>query len=263
MLRQIVSVLFIGASLVLASHSTGEQADTIPVRGAYLNALSAWERTLTRFVDDQGRTDFKALANDAGDLREFVAFAAKTSPTSHPDQFATPEDVIAYHLNAYNAQAMLGVIERGIPNDFDSFLKKLSFFKFRKIIIGGQKTSLYDYENRVIRPLGDARVHFALNCMVHGCPRLPKEPFRAAVLERQLETAAREFFSKEQHLRIDISERTLYLSTILDLYTEDFVPSGRPEDLASYVNQYLETAVPEDYKVRFIKYDWTINQQPD
>ena len=37
--------------------------------------------------------------------------------------------------------------------------------------------SLYTLENDVIRPLGDERVHFALNCMVVSCPRLPRVAF--------------------------------------------------------------------------------------
>jgi hypothetical protein len=53
----------------------------------------------------------------------------------------------------------------------------------------------------------------------------------------------------------------LYLSSILDFYTKDFVKSGRAKDLVSYVNQYLPQAVAEDYRVKFINYDWTINQQ--
>lgn len=228
----------------------------------YQTALASWSRTLQMYVDEQGRTDFRALASDNDDLRQFVSFVESTSPASHPDLFATDEEVLAYHINAYNALAMYGVIDEGIPSDFDGFFKRLSFFKLRSVVVGGKKTSLYDYENKVIRPLDEPRVHFALNCMVKDCPRLPQEVFQANTLEQQLEAAAQEFFNKDKHIRIDADKRTVYVSKILDFYTEDFVPSGKARDLTEYVNRYAKMMVPEGYRVKFIDYNWTINQQP-
>ncbi|MEH6358484.1 MAG: DUF547 domain-containing protein [Pseudomonadales bacterium] len=228
----------------------------------YQTALASWSRTLQLYVDERGRTDFRALASDSDDLSQFVSFVESTSPASHPDLFATEDEVLAYHINAYNALAMYGVISEDIPSDFDGFFKRLSFFKLRSVVIGGEKTSLYDYENKVIRPLDEPRVHFALNCMVRDCPRLPQEAFQANTLEQQLEVAAQEFFNKDKHIRIDADKRTLYVSKILDFYTEDFVPSGKVRDLTEYVNRYAKMMVPEDYRVKFIDYNWTINQQP-
>ena len=169
---------------------------------------------------------------------------------------------MAYHINAYNALAMYGVIERRLPKDFGNFFKRASFFKFRKIVIGGEKTSLYDYENGVIRKLDEPRIHFALNCMVRDCPRLPQQPFLADTLEQQLDEVTREFFNKDRHILIDNKQRTLHLSWIMDFYIKDFVASGKSRDLIPYVNKYSKQTVPVDYSVRFIKYDWTVNQQP-
>lgn len=231
-------------------------------REQYDIALQSWARVLTSFVDEQGRTDFIALAENADDLDHFVRFIESTSPASTPDLFVTPDDVMAYHINAYNALAMYGVISEGIPSDFDSFFKRLRFFKFRSVVIGGEKTSLQDYENDVIRPLGEARAHFALNCMVRDCPRLPQQPFKAETLEQQLESATQEFFNKQKHLRVDDKKSTVHVSGILKFYTGDFVASGKKSDLPQYINRFRETKIPVDYRVKFIDYDWTINQQP-
>lgn len=228
----------------------------------YQTALAGWSRTLQMYVDEQGRTDFKALASDDAELRQFVKFIEKTSPATDPDLFATKDEVLAYRINAYNALAMYGVISEGIPSDFDSYLKRLKFFNWRSIVIGGEKTSLSDYENEVIRPMGDPRVHFVLNCMVRSCPRLPQQPFQAGTLQQQLEAVAQEFFNTDKNLRLDADERTVYVSKILDFYTEDFVPSGKVQDLAQYINRYAKMKVPEGYRVKFLDYDWTINQQP-
>ena len=227
----------------------------------YLSALPLWENTLAKFVDEQGRTDFKALANDSADLNEFLSVIAKVSPASNPELFKSQQEVYAYHINAYNALAMWGVIERDIPKNFSSLLKRASFFKFRNVQIGGKKTNLYDYENKVIRPLGEPRMHFVLNCMVRDCPRLPQTVFTAENLEQDLQSAAIEFFNKDKHILLKNDAEEVHLSGIMKFYTKDYVASGKKQDLIAYVNQYSRTPIPETYKVKFIKYDWTINQQ--
>ena len=228
---------------------------------SYDVALTNWSAVLNKFVDNEGRVDFEKLAQDREQLDKFVSYIASTSPASDPARFAGRDAVIAYHLNAYNALAMHGVIEKGIPSGFNSFFKRAAFFKFRKVIIGGEKTSLYDYENDVIRPIGEARVHFALNCMVRDCPRLPREPFLAASLEDQLQSVSVEFFNKDKHLRLDPDKKIVHVSSILDFYTEDYVSSGKARDLVPYINKFRKKPVPADYRVKFIPYDWTINQQ--
>ncbi len=252
--------------MVITAVIAGNVLATIPVnastQGQYQEALTSWSKTLERFVDDQGRTDFIALAEDSAELEKFVEFIALTSPDSHPELFPTKEDVLAYHINTYNALAMHQVIAKKIPKDFNSFFKRVAFFKLRKITIGQKKTSLYDYENKVIRALDEPRIHFALNCMVRDCPRLPQEPFLAETLDKQLDEVTREFFSKDKHFRIDDEERLVHLSWIVDYYAEDFVDSGKTKDLVPYVNTYLDQPIPEEYKIHVIKYDWTVNQQP-
>ncbi len=228
----------------------------------YDDALKDWAYVLATYVDESGRTDFVALSADRDRLDRFVGFIKSSGPSSDPKTYDTDAKVIAYHINAYNALAMHGVVERDIPKDFGSFFKRLGLFKLRRVTVDGGITNLYDYENKVIRPLGEERIHFALNCMVRDCPRLPREPFLADRLDSQLETVTREFFSKERHVRVDREKKEIWLSKILDFYTEDFVPSGRRQDLVGYVNRYLQTPIPEEYRVRFITYDWTINQQP-
>ena len=88
--------------IVLIAFTQGVAAD-------YYAALPAWERVLNQFVDEQGRTDFRALAKDRADLDSVVTAIANDGPQRRPDAFDTPEKVLAYHINAYNAVAMHGV----------------------------------------------------------------------------------------------------------------------------------------------------------
>jgi hypothetical protein len=217
---------------------------------------------LTRFVDDQGRTDFAALAADRGDLDEFLDYVARVSPATSPELFPLRADVLAYHLNAYNALAMRGVIDEGVRDGFRSFFGRLMFFRVRKVVVGGRRLSLSAYENDVIRPLGEPRVHFALNCMARSCPRLPQAAFSAGELDAQLEAAAREFLNDPRNVRVDAAAREVWLSSIFDFYTKDFAPDGEHASLIDYVNRYRDEPVDRSFAVKFIPYDWTLNRQP-
>ena len=228
----------------------------------YNDAFPAWQKVLATHVDEQGRIDFATLINQSDDLEKFIKAIEQVSPETHPELFPSSNEVIAYHVNAYNALAMWGVLERDIPKNFSTLLKRASFFKFRKVVIGGETTNLLDYETKVIRPLGEARTHFALNCMVKDCPRLPQTAFNAATIDQELEVASREFFAKDKHILIKSDKQEVHLSGIMKFYTKDYVESGKKQDLIAYVNQFRDEKIPEDYKVKFIKYDWTINQQP-
>jgi len=225
-------------------------------------ALDTWEKVLGQFVNAQGQTDFVALVKQTEDLQRYVDFVAQVSPRTVPALFETDAQILAYHINTYNALVMHSVIAAGIPADFDGFFKRLRFFKLRDIVIGGEVTSLYDYENDVIRPLGEPMVHFALNCMVKDCPRLPQTVFVGETLDHDLTELSTAFFNKRKHIVVDNKKEVVFVSEILDFYTEDFVATGRRQDLLPYINQFHHGVIPAHYEVEFIDYDWTINQQP-
>ncbi len=220
---------------------------------------TAWSTVLARFVDDQGRVDFRGLARDGHDLDVTVAGIAALAPGNAPAEFPTLADRLAFHVNTYNALAMEHVVRRGIPVRLSLF-DRLGFFVLSSVKVGGRSMSLYDYENDVIRPLGDERVHFVLNCMSVSCPHLPRTPFHAAALDRELDAAARGFFAEMRNVQVDDVRHVVRLSSILSFYKADFL--AHAPSLADYVNHYRAEPVPVGYRIEFIPYDWTINIQP-
>lgn len=168
----------------------------------------------------------------------------------------------AFHINAYNALSIYKVIETGIP-ETNAGLRKVFFFAFGKVQVGGQPVSLYDYENKVIRPLGDPRIHMALNCMSVSCLRLPREPFLPETLDQQLERETKYFFSEPRNLKIDTVNKVVTTSEILKFFPEDFLLTA--PSLIALINRYRAGAsakIPEDFRVDDFPYDWTINRQP-
>lgn len=220
-----------------------------------------WAAILKQAVDAQGQIDFSGLARNPGRLRAYVAYIGHNAPHNRPDLFSDPDSRLAYYLNSYNALAMYGVVKLEVEEGFESLLERVKFFKLTRYVVGEDWISLLDYENKIIRPLGDPRVHFALNCMVVGCPRLPQAPFQADQLDKQLERVTYEFLNHSRNVQVHRKKKVAYLSEILDFYTDDFVDRKRTPTLITYINRYRKTPVPEHYDIEFIPYDWTLNQQ--
>lgn len=219
-----------------------------------------WASVLKTYVDSKGRIDFVGLSHNLSDLEAYVSYVGKVSPKTDPTLFPDADSRLAYYLNAYNALAMYNVVHFDIPENNGSFFRKFKFFYLTKYKVGGEFMSLYALEGVLIRPLGDPRVHIALNCMVRGCPRLPQEPFIANKLQRQLEAQAHEFYNEPRNVQTDHKKKEVGYSEILKFFTEDFLKKA--PTLTAYVNQYRNEKVPDDYKVEFIPYDWTVNIHP-
>ncbi len=253
---------FAGVAVLLAfglAGCTKHIATPRPAKPGASDASAAWARVLERHVNDVGQIDFAAIRTEPEDLETYVAWAAKNGPRSTPEAFPTREAKLAYYLNTYNATCMYNaLVNTRRPRQV--FL----FFLMTKLPIDGEETSLYALENQVIRAeFKEPRVHFILNCMVKGCPRLPREPMKPESLGEQLESAAKLFFNEPRNVQVVDAEKKVRLSSILKFYTEDFLqPNTEAKTLIEYANRYRESKIPEGYEVEFIDYDWTLNQTP-
>lgn len=222
--------------------------------------LDRWEAILRARVDDRGRIDFAGLQAEPGPLAAVAGPLGQAGPRTTPGALPDAASRLAFLLNAYNALCMFGIVQRGVPNSLN-LIDRFGFFGRTSFALDGGQTTLKALEDNVIRPLGDERVHFALNCMVAACPRLPREAFRPARLEAQLQAARIEFCDSPYHVRPQPEFNAVHLSSIFQFYTGDFVPAKAPS-LISYVNRTRQAPVPAHYRVQFLDYDWTINRQP-
>jgi hypothetical protein len=242
-----------------------------------------FDRVLHQFVNDEGMVNYTALKQDSVDLDRYYALVAAYSPDSDPGMFPTEQSRLAYWLNAYNAAVIetvltfypIGSVEDVKPPRLLFFMpRKSGFFFFQRITLGGKTKSLFSLENSIIRRrFADPRVHLALNCASLGCSRLPRYAFSAEQLEHQLDHAARQFVTEPRNLRIDHETRTVWMLSIFKWYQSDFTGWYRqrlpatPATLANYVALYLPPEKAADlmnsavYGVRFLEYDWRLNDQ--
>lgn len=219
----------------------------------------AWARVLKQHVDAQGRVNFRALAQDRADLDRYVVWVVERNPDAWASLFPTPAHVVAHHLNAYNALAIYNLLDMGAPESL-SLLARRAYLDKRKQFIGGQPLSLVEYRERIVRGAGDPRVLFALDSVLGGDPRMPREPFRAATLEAQLDRAARGFFADPRNLAVDARHHTIRFAALMNLHEAEFLRVA--PSLPDYASRFLDAPLPRDYAVEFTAFDWTVRHAP-
>jgi len=99
-------------------------------------------------------------------------------------------------------------------------------------------------------------VHFALNCASASCPPLAARPFEAATLNEQLDQLARAFVNGNPQA-IQVSGKGVSLSKIFDWYKDDFAAAG---GAVAFINRFRKEPLPADAKVKFMDYDWSLNE---
>lgn len=195
----------------------------------------------------------------------------------------------AFWINLYNALIIHAVIAYGTENSINEIA---GVFDRAAYIIGGYRLSASDIEHGILRanaghpafpgpqftqddprqafklPRLDPRVHFALVCAAQSCP--PIGIYDAEQIHRQLDLATWNFINQGGVI-VKANKRIVYLSRIFSWYATDFggkffgymqqaqilrfiAPYLDAPDEAELLKQHAET-----FKVKFLKYDWSLN----
>jgi hypothetical protein len=183
---------------------------------------------------------------------------------SDPDSPMSRAEKLAFWINAYNVLAIALVVEH-YPvesiRDIGSFLRPV--WKRDAGVVGGRPATLDWIEHRVLRPMGEPRVHAAIVCASVSCPSLLREPWRAETLDAQFDAALEGWLANRQKgLRLDRSRETVTLSPIFEWFGEDFAASG---GVLAFIAPYLAAgdrawlAEHPSATRRSFDYDWRLN----
>jgi hypothetical protein len=227
----------------------------------------AWDALLKKHVvlQESGNSSQLRYAGMVGDRTALKAYLDSLSRV-HEKQFAAwpREDQMAFLINAYNAFTVEKILQRypdiGSIWDFGKLFGnpfKDPFF----VLLGERRTLDWIEHERLRGNYRDPRVHYAVNCASVGCPMLREEAYAGARLERQLEAQARRFLADRSRNRL--RQGALEVSKIFDWFKEDFEPLepyfARYADLLSDDRKAREAITGGKVRVRFLDYDWTLN----
>ncbi|OIQ37038.1 MAG: hypothetical protein BM555_01655 [Crocinitomix sp. MedPE-SWsnd] len=204
-----------------------------------------WDELLKRHVSSSGRVDYRGFKGDSRFNKYLIYLAA-----NHPNSEWNTNETMAYWINAYNAFTIKTIIDnypvKSIMNIDKAWDKK-------NINLGTKTYSLSQIENDILRKMGDARIHFAINCASESCPKLLNKAFNNDNLQRYLKQTTTDFLNDES--KNNFKSNPIKISKIFEWYKEDFSKG----DIISYINKHSTLNLPSDSKIEYLEYDWSLN----
>lgn len=237
------------------------------------------------YVSAQGLVDYAGLKRERAVLDRFSRSLADFPPDVL--RSLDSESRIAFWINAYNGLTIQAIVDHYPIKS--SFLTSLVYPRnsIRQIpgvwdhlgfAVAGRRLTLDQIEHEILRKdFDEPGIHLALVCAAMSCPRLRPEPYVGERLAEQLADQARAFVADPSKFRIDRDAQTVYVSKIFEWFGADFVSryqtrefGRRSEEERAFLNYLAGSLSPEeaaylrqgDYRVRYLDYDWTLNEQP-
>lgn len=217
-----------------------------------------WDDLLRRYVTS-GLVNYSGLQNERAVLDRYLTRLQRVDAT----QLVSQEERLAFWINAYNANVVKGVLDH---YPMTSVKEVKSFFNRIRYRVAGRDLTLNEIEGEG-RALGDWRIHFAVVCAATGCPLLRSEAYVPDRVGAQLDEQVSRYLVDDVHgMRIDAVSKTLWVSKIFTWYAKDFVAAGPLAAkslwvvIGGFVPQHTpRLPVPEQFSLKFLDYDWTLN----
>jgi len=241
---------------------------------------------LTTYVDKNGNVDYRNLRRKRVKLIAAVRAFEELDPREYMLLWSTREKT-AFWINAYNILTLKLIVDNypikpvwyKITYPPNSIMQINGAWTRHYFEVMGIEYTLREIEREIL--LGqfkDPRICFALSYATMGGALLRNEPYYPDRLDEQLDDQIRKFLADPRGMRIDHHAKTIRLADIFNWYRNDFVARygsvrkfrNRPAPIQAYlvlVARYIEPdnlryLESSDYDVKFIRYDWRLNEQP-
>jgi len=243
-MKHLIAAFFIG--LLFTNHVMAQEADW----SDYAKALE--------FVQQGKKHGTPLVVVDYAALKQSgqIEKAYQTITQFDVSQLQGHDEKLAFYINTYNILALKMVVDHWPQKsikDIGSFFSPV--WKKEAGMIAGKTVSLDDVENKIIRPMGEPRIHLAIVCASVSCPDLRAEPYTAAKLNQQLNDQAKSFLANNKKGLV-IQQGELKVSKIFKWFKQDFDKAGGVE---SFIRNY-RTDLADSVKIDdYLDYDWTVN----
>ncbi len=227
---------------------------------------SAYDKLLQKYVDNQGNVAYGSWKKNVDEMKALDAYLAHLGCVDFKKP-ATKAAQLAYWINAYNAVTIKGILREYPTTSIRNHTPRIGYniWKDLKLWVNNYAYSLDFMEHKIVRKMGEPRIHFALVCASKGCPPLVNRAYTAENLEKMLVFNARRFFSQRKNFYTNPSTRTVYISKLIDWYGSDFA-KGTTKQIRALLpyfpkDQDLSFVRNSNFNVHFLNYDWKLNDQ--
>ena len=248
-------------AVVLGIFLAGGSVRYLPASG-FDHSHGLFGKVLRAFVDGAG-IDYRGLKQNPADLKAYLGELSSVSRRAFGG-WSEPEQ-IAFLTNLYNAATLQLIIDHYPVESIKKIGGWKGPWKQEVVRLFGEKVSLDHVEHDLLRKdYKEPRVHFALVCAARSCPPLREEPYVPERLDVQFEDQGRSFMNTQAKNRVDLENRTVYLSRIFKWFSKDFeTHSG---SILAFVLPYFPADTAKQieegtFRVEYLDYDWALNDR--
>ncbi len=247
MIKQVIRRLLVGFGLLISMVAGAEEPDWSEYAAALNAHVSSGIKNGTRLAT----VDYRALKESTVILR-----LANRIEGFDVNRLADDRERLAFYINAYNILAIKMVIDNEpLDSIKDAGSLFTSVWKTPAGVIAGKTVSLDEIEHKILRPMGEPRIHMAIVCASVSCPDLRNEPYAADKLDDQLDSQTIGFLTNgAKGLRQ--AGQTIHISKIFRWFEEDFELTGGVE---MFVRRYRQDLSRDLEFEADIPYDWSLN----
>lgn len=246
-----VFLITLASLLFFASKNIPENNNSMPIQHGQ------WTRLLQKHVSE-GKVNYKGLIADKEILQNYLDLLSANHP--NPNNWSRQQQM-AYWINAYNAFTVKLIVDHYPLKSIKDIKKGIPFvnsvWDLKFINIQGKTYDLNNIEHNILRSeFDDPRIHFAINCASVSCPELTNQAYEAESLDAQLNEAARKFFADPEKNKLQSDK--VEISRIFLWFGGDFKKASG--DLITYIRQYTDIAIDPNAEIRYLEYDWNLNE---
>jgi hypothetical protein len=214
------------------------------------DAFTEKAQSFFRTYVKEGKVDY------AGVKAKFVAIEALRDQIGRMNLAqASDNSREAFYINAYNLLVIYEVARR---YPLKSVMDVSGFFDETKHQLAGEEMTLNALEkDKLIKPYGDARVHFALACAAKGCPQLADYAYLPEKLDVQLGERTRIALNYPYFIRVNDKQKKAEVSKIFQWYEKDF--TAKHSSVLAFINSYRQKKISASYALDYYEYDWSLN----
>ena len=204
---------------------------------------------------NNGLVDYASIKEDEN-LNAYLLWLAQADTS----QIKTPNEEMAFWVNAYNALAIKGVIDNA---PVEKIVDVPGFFNEQQHSIAGSELTLNQIEKGIIyKKFDEPRLHFVLVCAALSCPKLASSAYSGSDILERMEKTTRAFLNNPERNRIDRDRKTLYLSQIFNWYKSDFMSDGK--SVVDFLKPYFakdarDFLTRNAVRIDYLEYDWSLN----
>ena len=226
-----------------------------------------WDALLQKYVDQNGDVDYASWQSSQQDRATLVNYLRGMNSIDTSLQSST-QSQMAFWINAYNALTIEGILQLYPTKSIKDHAPDANghnIWDDFKMPVGGAEYSLNDIEHKILRKMGDPRIHFAIVCASKSCPQLSQRAYFGNSLDQQLAYSSGLFFHTPGKFSYDVQRGQIGLSPIIKWFGDDF---GRNDHVRlQYLSQFMPAdaarlATNASATISYLEYDWGLNVAP-